>query len=306
MNKLRSTVLVFFVLIVSGKYCFSQNFGSQDTRWTFDYLLHGITEVFYEKDTVMFDRDFRKFIKRNTNINFGDTIVQDLDPVFFSDNEGVITYTKDLIYFDTLFNFKAKEGDTWTIYKDALKEDSIKVEVLNLFDTEINNINLLSQSLSYTRFTNGEQSTFVDTIYEDIGAKYLYILPFEAERVYPEGGLIRCFVNDRLGIVDLDNAYSYNFYLYSDFEYQCNDTVTTISTENETDFSFGPNPVSDVVYLWNIPRECKFVKLYNLKGNIVKNEKVRNINQEVRLSGLVPGIYFISITKERYYKIVIN
>jgi len=295
MSNLKSVVLVFFALMVSGKNCLSQNFGSQDTRWTFDYLLNGITEVFYEKDTFLFDKEFRKFLKRNTNINSGDTVVFDLDPVYFNDDEGVVTYTKDLVYFDTLFNFNAEVGDTWTIYEDALKEDSMQIEVLDVFDTNINNIKLLSQSVSYTRITDGDQSSFVDTIYEDIGAKYLYILPFESVRVYPEGGILRCFVNEKLGIVDLDNAYLYDFYLYSTFEYECNDTITSIASVDETNFSFGPNPTSNNLYLWNIPQACKFVKLYDINGRKVKDEKVLNSDQELSLSGLDPGIYFIKL-----------
>ncbi|EMY81922.1 secreted Por secretion system protein C-terminal sorting domain [Psychroflexus gondwanensis ACAM 44] len=91
-------------------------------------------------------------------------------------------------------------------------------------------------------------------------------------------------------------AYVDNIYLH-------NQTLST-NQFSQADFTVYPNPTQDV---WNIKTTVNIssVKVYNLMGNLVLNQKVDANEAVISSEGLATGVYFVKIENEaNYFKTV--
>ena len=283
-----------FLVLITNNCCFSQDFGTPDVKWVYDHKLNGITEILFEKDTLIDGQIFNKFSKQIIRIDGGDTLKVGLKPIFLRENNGIVQYTEDLIYIDTLYHFNAEIGTVWTIFEDNLKNDSITFEILDVFETTINNSIISSQSVLIKRYIGNNIRTFTDTVFASIGSKYSYILPFDIEKSNPEGGVLRCFENNYLGVVNLNNAFLFDQYLYSNFAYDCETTVSILSINKKIE-SIYPNPTKDglVFFTGDFEKYSKY-KIFDVTGQLVLESKIANENY-MDLRGLLNGVYFISI-----------
>ena len=75
-------------------------------------------------------------------------------------------------------------------------------------------------------------------------------------------------------------------------------TAAALSYEGLTVF---PNTTSDIIKIRNIPDETAQIDLWNIVGNPVRSITETDLmkEQEIDLSGLEPGTYFIVTTGER-------
>lgn len=271
-----------------------QEFGSADTKWVFDFMFDGITIIEFEKDTSFNDSSIKKFIPTTISILESDTIYTPRDPFFTYESDSVIYYSTYLPFFQPLYKFNVKAGDNWKIYKDSIKSDSILYEVLGLFQTEINGNNILSQSINTTRYwSNGSITSFVDTIFQFVGAKYSYMLPFKAEKIYPDGGILRCFENDDFGQFEIDNQFTLGVDLYSNFIFECGE-ITSIANDTRRNIVIFPNPTSGLLYVNNFSSDESILTIWSASGQIVFKERL-DVNKEIDISHLNPGIYIIQM-----------
>ena len=211
----------------------------------------------YEKDTIIDNKIFNKYTLFITRIDFNgiDTIRTYGDPIFLSNQDGLVLYRWTRETTDTIFNFNANIGDSWTVI-DRLRDDKYYTyTLLDTFNTKINGLNL--SSIAYSTRTEGTSanSAFVDTLFEVIGSKYGFIIPHDSYNgaigIRNQGGTLRCFTNDDLGFVQLDNAELYGSSLYSDFEFDCDRLTSTNNIEEKPQgrLRLYPNPVHDVLYI---------------------------------------------------------
>jgi len=301
-------IFTLFALLISSVICFAQEFGTSDSKWVFDYngvWSKGITEIQFEKDTFIDNRPCKKFIKkalRRAMAN-GPIVSEALFPLYLDNKNGLIEFSEDGLHFDTLINFKAKIGQSWKIsrYYKNRGVDEIKLTIIDTFNTQISGVNLFSQAVWY--YYSPHLTNFVDTVYEYIGGKWLYILPFDDKEVAldaGEGGIIRCFKNNLLGLVDFANK-EYG----SKFEYDCDD-LTTINNKNPEI----ENPLIQIHsfnnYL-NIKNNSKkelILNIYYLQGQIVIRKLLDLGLSQINIECLNNGIYIVLCENHITYKII--
>jgi hypothetical protein len=285
------TKLAFVILMISCSTALSQELGSPDTKWLYDLRQkNGVTKVEYESDTIIDNIFFRKFALELTAINIDmDTVRGNADPIYIANESGLVLYQWRDENIDTLFNFNADLGDEWT-YHDG--SDQYVLTVVDTFMTEINSKSLFS--VAYSIKPLGTQFSFADTIFEGLGSKYSFLIPFDGYNVGTHsnyGGTLRCFENDELGFVDLNNSELDGFSLYSDFEYDCSNLTSVIDlsqpSENITLF---PNPVIQHI---NFLSPQNDIVIYNLRGEVIL-ELDMNRKTQLDVGILENGIYFVS------------
>ena len=170
-----SVLIVFSLLTINAAS--SQSLGCVDCRWIFDLPNRGITEMNFEKDTIIDDASFDKYSVQISRIHSNgiDTIRGNSDPIYLSNQDGLVLYRWTREMTDTIVDFNAKIGDSWTVI-DRIRDDKYyEYIVLDTFRTLINGNNLFS--ISYDSRPVGTTFSFVDTLYETIGSKYSFIIP---------------------------------------------------------------------------------------------------------------------------------
>lgn len=288
---IRGIMLVFTVFIA--RIGLAQEFASPDTKWVFDYngaWSIGITEIEFEKDTLIDDLKTRKFSKKASRVTLDNHKLNfDLDPIYFRSDSGIVVFSEDGRYFDTLFNFNAVKGRSWKVYQhQGIKlTDSIEMTILDTFRTRFSGFELFSQSVYYG---NLGLSPGIDTIYNFIGARWSYLLPFDILHVRSdggEGGIIRCFKNDKLGLITFDNM-GYG----SEYKYSCKDLSMTNSFDQlGLEITFSPNPIIDNVEIY-VNEKCSF-QLISLLGELIYNGNLNIGKNKFENLNLHPGIYFL-------------
>jgi len=279
----------------------AQTFATNDAEWVFDYgaLISGITKVKYSKDTIIGQRNVKIFTKEIYRITTkNDTIQNILKPIYIHSLNGVIEYSLNKINFDTLINFNAQIGQSWMIYRHrkGIVSDSFKMTLLDTFRTEISNFKIFTQQIEWTNYHRGK-SSFVDTIYDQIGSRWTYIFPFDSfdnGNDGGEGGFLRCFKNDVLGVVPFYSDYQ------SNFDYDCNDLIYLNNEIHiKTDFALSPNPAQDNVTIsFELDKpESISLEIIDVLGVpfttfIDKGYSAGQHTEEVLLTHLAEGIYY--------------
>lgn len=287
------SLIVIFVLF-SGYICLAQEFASQDTKWVFDYngaWSIGITEIEFEKDTLINGLKTRKFSKKASRVTLDNRKLSfDLDPIYFRSDSGIVEYSEDGQYFDTLFNFNAVKGRSWKIYRHqgTMRTDSMEMVIVDTFITRIAGMELFSQAVYYG---NLGLSPGIDTIYNFIGARWSYLLPFDVLDVRSdggEGGIIRCFKNDKLGLIAFDNM-GYG----SEYKTSCKDLSMSNSIDQlGGEITISPNPINDFVEIF-ANEKCSFQIMTSL-GDVIYNGNLNKGNNNFENISLLPGIYFLT------------
>lgn len=284
----RFTLLLF---IVNMAPCFGQGFAESDSKWVFNNEPPGILEINYEKDTVLQGKTFSEYLRTIIRLSDQDTFFFEIGSIYLHDDGGIVEYSRDGLYVDTLFNFTAGVGDQWKIFQDSTLTDSIDIEVLDVFTTTKNNIDLISQSVLYTRYVGNNERSFVDTVYEYLGAKYVYLDPFDVEEGSPEGGILRCFTNDLLGDVDPDNRFTLGVDLYSIYDYNCGET-TSLDFITEENILCYPNPAHSVINIEHQFDSNALMQIIDINGRICLEQRIPEVTT-IDISRLNTGVYYL-------------
>ena len=290
--------LLFLLMFFMTNVGLSQSIGGDNSRWVFDLFNgDGITEMEFSKDTIIDSLLYDKYELTTTRIDprNGDTLRRAVDPIFISNQNGLALYQWTRLTTDTLYNFNADIGDSWSV-KDRTKDIEYAFTVLDTFRTDINGRRLFS--MSYEMGMVNSTPSFVDTVYETIGNKYSFIIPYDiyngAVVIGNQGGTVRCFRNDDLGLVQLDNSEFNGVSTFSPFQYDCDRLTSNKNIELDVDnyVNVFPNPVYDILHIEsNNPQNCI---LYNQQ--VLKVPVKHNIhNSTLDLSQLESGIYFLKI-----------
>ena len=274
---------------------FAQGIGRDNSRWVFDLCNgDGITEMYVSKDTVIDNSIYTKYDLFTTRIDprNGDTLHRDVDPIYISNQNGLVLYQWTRRITDTLYNFNSEIGESWTI-KDRTQDADYLITVLDTFMTDINGSLLFSMSYEIRMVDSGFLPS-VDTVHEIIGNKYSFIIPYDKYNsritVNNQGGSMRCFTNNTLGFVELDNSQ-----FFSPFEFDCDRLTSTNNIEDipQSRLRLYPNPIHDVLYKESDSQEEG--RLYNQQGRQVRVYKKTGT---LDMSTLESGIYFLKVGEQ--------
>lgn len=300
-------VCLFLILFTQfGSNLFGQAFGGKNARWVFDYrggATNGITIINYIKDTVIGQRIVSIYMKRGIRKFNNDTINVALEPIYLHAKNGIIEFSMNARNFDTLYNYKAEIGQSWIIYRhDPYISDSIKVTILDTFRTIISNQNIFTQQIEWTDYYSFGTQTFVDTVYDHIGALWTYMFPFDGKDVAidgGEGGVIRCFKNDFLGVVEFHSKY------IKYFNYDC-DNLTSVSTPKtgEKFFSVSPNPVINELYVESEHPDIAPLKIVDITGHVLFTADILPGMNTLDVKWMPSGYYMVIIDGKMVGKVV--
>ena len=302
---MRNLLIIYIISIFTMSNISGQEFGSPDSEWVYDYSgghSSGITKVLYEKDTIIGHRNVQVFIKhafrysiRRDSFNFA------LNPIYIHSKDGIVEYSKDKINFDTLYNYNAEIGQSWMIYRHDLKAlDSMKIVILDTFQSIISNRSIFSQQIEWTHyFSSTEKYSFIDTVYNILGSRWVFIFPFDFKDVDPEGGFLRCFKNDELGVVEFYSKYQ------SDYEYDCDNLTSTSRPQvQEKSFRLYPNPIVDELMVESEYSDRAILNIMDVMGRVIYSTDILSGNNTMDMSWMPTGYYLVIVNGKLVGRVV--
>ena len=287
----------------------TQPYGGSNAKWVYNFTgaVEGVTVVEPSRDTLVGNRLLTIFEKATFFIDDYDEMgVWNRAPVYIHSDAGIVEFSTDLIHFDTLYNFQLKIGDSWSIIERELSgqlmRDTIVGTVVDTFSI------MRSGSIIFCQEVLWNESPRKDTIFQDFGSRYSYILPFENRKAYGEGNVLLCFANDRLGAIDFETDHLVNCPScgFTTFEYDCGVISSTTTPVRNTKFSLYPNPAADYLSLQSDSTPIEDVKVYNLEGLLMTEKQLIGQEVELDISNLASGVYILLINDTYYEKIVVQ
>ncbi len=226
-----------------------------------------------------------------------DTIMGQSNLHFFEDDS--VVFATGLFFqsegFDTLYNFKAKAGESWTIsqfYTEGYGCDSLlKISVIDTGHILINGTWLYYLNVEYSSSQIQGNDTLLfsntDTIYERFGS-----LKYNAAFISVPGNCASAS-----GTVDFN---SYTICNYQDDEFSLQGTCPhlVISIE-EKDISFVkvfPTPTTGIVNIEvNNTATKNYLRIQDLNGQSVFKSTIENQKSSIDVSTFSNGIYLLTI-----------
>ena len=237
----------------------------------------------YAADTTVNDKDVKIIIRTNTL--YDKYIHTEVTREYvYEDDDKVYWWNKDLQEFTVLYDLGAQEGDSWVI-KVGTETLTMHVDAVEQFEFESSMHKMLQVS--------DEGSAFCGSIVCGIG----HMTSFFPERLMQKGKNyrvvgIRCYWRDseliyKFGDRDCDEVYQ---------EYHNGIEEDGFSTGSGT-LTVYPNPTHSVLFV-----ETRFIasqpieyRITNLMGQTLMSGQITAEIQQIDVSNLPEGLYFISI-----------
>lgn len=218
----------------------------------------------------------------------------------YSSNDTVFLYDSLLDTFKILYRFQALAGEAWNIPISGLMPDYgdyFRVTIDSVSIVMINDIPLIEQYVTYScQMFDGsgelyESFWYNSRIVEQIGdLTYLFNIPeillTWCDHNYSDG--LRCYHDSIIGIYETGIAPT------CDYEF-----VNLNQVHSSTSILY-PNPTKDKIYFEPNIENLKFI---NLIDNIGRTVRSFLPTEEINLSGLSNGLYFLRLIDNRnnYY-----
>ena len=247
-------------------------------------------------DTTVNNKDVQIIIRTNTLYDKGEH--SEVTHEYVYEEDGVVYWwNKDLQEFTVLYNFDAQPGDSWVI-KVGTESLTMHVDAVEQYEYEGRVFKMLQVS--------DVDDLFSGTIVCGIG----HLTSFFPERLMNQGKNyrvegIRCYWRDgelffKYGDEDCDAVYkNYHFGL---------------DEQGEIVFTVYPNPTHNVLFVETFPEtslngmfassetfqetslQAKTYRITNLTGQILQTGSITAENQQIDVSSLPEGMYFITIS----------
>ena len=227
-------------------------------------------------DTTIDSKRVKVIVKSNTLYD------KDLDTIVtheyvYEENGVVYWWNKKLESFTVLYDFSAIEGDEWVI---SVGTKNITVHV---YKTDYQIIN----GIPYKKLTIGDENDmFSGVIVSTIG----HLTSFFPEKMIEDSRefrveQLRCYwLNGRLKYKTGNDDCSAIYMKYHNI------------TDTSDDIDVYPNPTSDIITI-DVENPVEYF-ITNINGQVVKNGIVSYDSQQVDISNLPNGMYFIKIDNE--------
>ncbi len=299
--KQRNWWLLISVLLAFQNFAQAQAFGTPDSKWTFDFGLFGVQEVLFDKDTILEDRDCSRYSVTGLKLSLGDTLVTERPSVYICNHDGLVEFSTSTVDFDTLVDFNASIGDTWSVeYQWA--DDPFETTVTDTFWSEINGELLFGIECEFVN--RGNDRWILDTIYDRIGSVNNFLVPYYGWSDIGgfTGGYLRCYNDPQIDFVNFPLESQFPFV----FQLDCGQTTSTdnLPRDEARRFSIQPNPFYDVLELTGLEKD-KEIKVYTVSGTVVCQRVSTATDMVLDLSSLHAGLYFVQVGSqlERVVKI---
>lgn len=224
-------------------------------------------------DTTINDQPIHILVRINTLYDKSEVITHEY---IYEENNKVYWWNKTLNEFTTLYDFGAEEGDEWEI-KVGTQTIPVHVDAAQTVTYKSQEYKMLSISDPDDIFTG------------DIICGIGHLTSFFPEKLMTKGYRvegIRCFWQDgnlvyQNGDLDCDEIYEQHHFGIDEFD-------------NESGLIIYPNPSHDVLYVLskNINLEYRII---NLMGQTLIVGEIISENQQINVSSLPKGIYFITV-----------
>lgn len=204
----------------------------------------------------------------------------------YIDNNVVYLYHSSHNVFDTLFNFNAIPGDAWYFpYHNFCGYQ--RWEVLDTGHQVIQ-----GHYLKWLKIDNGSQT---DYAYERIGNFNLYGFDIIADCYFDNGrgGALRCYSDNQI-----QNYKNYNS--NCDFIQVPSGVIEYEGLNSITVF---PNPSKERINIDIGQNAITKIELTNMLGRQVLEISATQLNSEIDISSLAPGIYFLNLQTENRQKV---
>lgn len=274
-NSLFSQTTEFAPVGAKWWYNQTQAFEPQNSYWIYES----------EKDTIHDGKIFRKILR--SEISSTDETLYDADPVFLYQEDEKLYITYDVT--DTTleyFDFTAEPGDTIrTIALYDINEYAISI-VDSIKTVNLSGIDFKAYYLHDAELSDRYLFNFTSVFYETIGSA-AYFFPQSGIVDPPEGGPLRCYEDDSIGLIKYTDAETCEYIVSTD-EY--------ISPS----FNVFPNPVSDKMYLYGIGDEDVYFVFSDITGKhiLINFEYTNSGNVVADVSAISPGVYFVTMYSE--------
>lgn len=88
------------------------------------------------------------------------------------------------------------------------------------------------------------------------------------------------------------------------FGFNTDDTISNTQNQNPKALKIYPNPVNNKLYILNQDQMIKHLELISISGKILCSHVFINLtNQEIDVSGLLPGLYFLKATYDSGFSV---
>ncbi|MBO7083909.1 MAG: T9SS type A sorting domain-containing protein, partial [Bacteroidales bacterium] len=258
---------------------------NDDGSITYQYLQH-------TNDTTIQDEPVQIIVKINTLYDKGEHIEKSYEYIFERDGK-IYWWNKTLEEFTVLYDYNAQAGDEWEI-KVGTQSIVMHVDAVEIYEYEGRLYKIL--------LVSDEGNLFSGMIVCGIG----HLTSFFPEKLLNKGYRvegIRCFWQNgelvfKYGDRDCDEVYE---------EYHDYGMDEPTGSEG---FSIFPNPTDGMIYIVETCHGASLqgqteYRITNLMGQTLMTGDITTENQQLDVSNLPKGIYFITVGKDTR-KIVIR
>lgn len=265
-----------------------QNYPPTGTEWYYEILNDNgsVTYQYLEcaADTTIDNKRAKVIIKSNTLYD-KDLVTKVVHEYVYSEGGMVYWWDKQSESFTTLYNFYANVGDEWTI---SVGNQSITMHVDAVDDTDYDGRNYRVLTVS------DADGIFSGEIICGIGHTTSFFPEklLNSKKDYRVEGM-RCFWIDgeqllHFGDVDCDEVYVEHH---------------DVAENTAREFSVYPNPADDYIMI-SVDQPTDFT-ISDIFGKIVLTGTISSDNQQIDISNLSSGMYFIKID-DNLVKLIIN
>lgn len=320
---MRQLYILICILTFTSVTAFGQFWNKPDAQYTFYWsefvsgYYVGFKQLTLNSDTLIDGKLFTRYHDYSVSYMGG---TNNFDSAYFDTTSAISQiafYEEDSIlyghhlnfYFqgvDTLYNFKALPGESWTLPQGFYNEEgldyfcdsAIKVTVLDTGHTLLQNISLYYLVVEYGGFRVTPDSGFIpttDTIFERFGSKnYSFLSVFDyctlrAPNV--DGGTIynlRCYYDNEI-LLGQGCTYLY--------------VPTSINELDKDKLTIYPNPANTFVRIQTFSKQ---IYLTDFVGKVLLTVSVKNDTADIDVSGLTDGVYFLTTSDGYTNKLIVR
>lgn len=248
-------------------------------EWYYE-LLNDTGEITYQYlscqgDTTINNKKVKIIVKTNTL--YDKESVEETEEYIYVEDNKVFWWNQTLEEFTVLYDFGAQVGDYWEI-KAGLNSIVVHVDMVGQAEYD----GIVYKTLQISDYDD----IFGGTIVCTVG----HLTSFFPEKMLENKGNyevngMRCHWNNgellfKVGDVDCD-------YVYENHHIGVDEIA-------ENGFAIYPNPSHDVLFVLSDIIEEEY-RIINILGEIVQSGKIISENQQIDVSSLTEGIYFITI-----------
>ena len=259
-----------------------QNWFELQSRWTYSYGnfgTSGYVEMTVEKDTVIEGKECQALKLYYYLYHFyeGNYEREGFKQEYIYEEDSVTYIYIEEKGFDTLFNIQAQVGESWELFShfpDWPISDALHCEVLAKGTSRINEVEL---PWIYVEYDFGRDFIYRDTVFQRIGNKHSFFLPWDWMYAQVDGhlgGPLWCYSDSELGLMDQSPL---------GCEYVRVNTEEPLFDESQ--IKIFPNPAGEILTIRDERTDRQFhekeIEIYSIEGKFLQSLKFSN---EARIS----------------------